>query len=336
MDLTVDSLEAASFAGWSPVRIRGTPAEPLVDWAVIDGPLRDPFFEQSVYRAMQHPFNHVFERTTPLAAFDALDGVFPPAAPAGFVFHMSRSGSTLIAQMLAQLAGAVVLSEPQAVDGMLHLVRTAGWDDDTALRRLRALIGALSRSHGRDARTFVKFHASHVLDLPLIARAFPRTPWIFAFREPRAVLLSQEKNPGTEIIPWTLDPRRAGIEPAALVSMPHGEYRARMLAAFCEAALEHARRGRAEFIDYAQLPDAVFGDVLPFFGVSPTSAETQRMVEAAGIDAKTQAGAFRERDEPKVPAEIEQLAVQWLDPVYAAMRDVRPSSHPEFVEGQIS
>ncbi len=316
----MDSLDAPSFAGWTPVRVRGTPAEPLIDWAVIDGPLGDAFFEQSVYRAMQHPFNGVFARTTPLAVLDAF-GVSPTVAPGGFVFHMSRSGSTLIAQMLARLSGTVVLSEPQPIDGVLRFLRAGVWDDETALRRFRALLGVLRRPHHGERRAFVKFHAWHVLELPFIARAFPETPWIFAFREPRAVLLSQEKDPGAEIIPWTLDPRRAGIEPAAIASMSQGEYCARMLAAFCEAALAHAAGGRSRFLDYAQLPDAVFSTVLPFFDVSPSPDETHRLHEAADFDVKHEGEAFRPERVSRVSAEVERLATLWLDPLYAALRE---------------
>ena len=319
MGSAVDPLTVASLRAWTPVRLRGGAGEPLLDWAVLDEPFTAPFFEQTAHRAMQHPFNAAFTRTMPLAAVDELAAALPPLEPAGFVFHMSRCGSTLISQMLSRLSETLVLSEPQPLDGLLRLRRIGGWDDASAVRRFRGLLQMLCRPLREERRSFVKFQAWHVLELPLIAQAFPATPWIFAFREPRAVLRSQWKVAGSEIVPGALDPRSAGIEPAALPAVPQHEYGARVLAAFCEAALAHAPRGRALFVDYATLPDADFTGVLPFLGVAPTVDETARMHEVATIDAKW-GGAFVPATAPNASAEIESLAAQWLDPAYARLQ----------------
>jgi hypothetical protein len=318
----VGSLDHASLEAWTPIRVHGSAAEPLVDWAVIDAPFTDPFFEQSAHRAMQHPFNQVFLRTTPLDVLDAFPRTLPGGEPNGFVFHMSRCGSTLIAQMLSRLSDTIVLSEPQPLDGVLRLRRAGTLDDESAVRRLRATLGAMSRPRLGERRSFVKFHAWHVVDLPLIARAFPATPWVFAFREPRAVMRSQEKNPGAEIVPLTIDPRIAGVEAGAIASISPAEYCARALASFCDAALANAGRGRAHFVEYADLPGAVFTDVLPSFDVSPDADETRRLREIATVDAKGEGGAFQSATSlPQPSAEIERLASQWLDPLYAAMRE---------------
>jgi hypothetical protein len=321
----VDSVVAvASLDGWTPIRVHGTAAEPLVDWAVIDAPFTDPFFEQSVHRAMQHPFNQVFRRTTPLGVLDAFPQTPPGGEPAGFVFHMSRCGSTLIAQMLSRLSDTIVLSEPQPLDGVLRLRRAGALDDESAVRRLRAMAGAMSTSRRGERRFFVKFHAWHAVELPLITRAFPATPWVFAFREPRAVMRSQEKNPGAEVVPLTLDPRIAGVEPNAIAAISPAEYCARMLAAFCDASIANAGLGRMRFMEYADLPGAVFTDVLPLFGVTPDAEETRRMLEIATVDAKSDGNAFHSEAPAKPSAEIDRLAEHWLDPLYAAMRDFRP------------
>lgn len=304
---------------WTPIRVHGTVREPLVDWAVLDAPSGEPFFEQSADRAMRHPFNQLFSCTTPLEALDVEVDELPVAEPAGFVFHMSRCGSTLIAQMLSRLTSTVVLSEPQPLDGILRLRRLAALDEESALRRFRTMLRTLSRPHRGEQRSFVKFHAWHVLDLPFIARSFPDTPWIFAFREPRAVLRSQENHVGAEMIPGTLDPRFAGIEPAAVTTMSPLEYCARLLSAFCDAAL--ARAASTLFVDYDRLPDAVLTGVLPFFGVASTEEEIRGMREIAQRDTKGRGGEYRAAREPDIPPEIERLATRWLDPAYAAMRD---------------
>lgn len=287
---------------------------------MIDAPFADPFFEQSIHRAMQHPFNQLFGRTTGLDVLDAFSESLPLTQPTGFIFHMSRCGSTLIAQMLSRLSDTMVLSEPQPLDGLLRLRRAGAFDDAAAMRRLRALVGAMARQGRGEPRSFVKFHAWHIVDVPFIARAFPRTPWVFAFREPRAVMRSQEKNPGAEVVPMTLDPRIAGVEPSAIGAVSPAEYCARMLASFCDAAIENAGNGRTRFVEHAGLPGAVFTVMLPLFGISPDPEETQRMLESATVDAKGKGEAFQSAA-PAIPsAEIERLAAEWLDPPYAALR----------------
>ena len=105
--------------GWTPVEF--TAAGPSVEWCDLRGVrFDDPFFEQTVRRAMQDPYRLLFRARTSVAA---LKDVFDRADRlelAGSVFHSSRCGSTLVCRMLGQLAGAVVLSEPPVLDDVLR------------------------------------------------------------------------------------------------------------------------------------------------------------------------------------------------------------------------
>jgi hypothetical protein len=314
----MDAVAAASLRAWTPVRVRLTTGE--IDWALVDQPFAEPFFEQTADLAMQHPFNQVFARRTPLRALDAPRESDPGVAPTGFVFHMSRCGSTLIAQMLARLSATIVLSEPQPLDALLRL-RGRGVDDDTLMHWFRAMVSALAQPRNGERRLFVKFHAWHVLELPFIARAFPDVPWVFVFREPRAVLRSQMRSLGAEVVLGTIDPAYLGLDHAAGYAMPAGEYAARVVGAFCEAALRSTGAGRSAFVDYGTLPGAVFSDVLPFFGVRAGDADAARMRDATALDAKDAGAGFRARAADDDPSgEIERLAATWLDAPYAALR----------------
>jgi hypothetical protein len=314
----LDSLSGAALAAWTPVRVRERTGE--IDWALIDEPFTEPFFEQAADRAMRHPFNLAFARRTPLAALHALHAQAPAIEPAGFIFHMSRCGSTLIAQMLARLPATIVLSEPQPFDALLRL-RERGADDAVAIGRMRAMLGALATRRRGEHRVFVKFQAWHVLELPFIVRAFPDVPWIFVFREPRAVLRSQARNPGAEVMAGILHRSDMESDHSVRDHAPGLEYTARVVAEFCKAALRYAPLGRSAFVDYATLPDAVSSVVTSFFGVPLASTDVERMREAALRDTKADVVASR------VPVlhggddgVIERLAATWLDAPYAALR----------------
>ena len=88
--------------GWLPARaVQGTsPGDPPgFDWAWFGPqPLDAPFYAEAVQRFASRPFNLMFRTRTSLA--DLVAGAETAAAPAGFIHHMSRCGSTLIAQML--------------------------------------------------------------------------------------------------------------------------------------------------------------------------------------------------------------------------------------------
>ncbi len=319
------ALNPASLAAWTPVRVYAGAAEPVVEWALAGAPFADPFFEQSADHAMRHPFNELFARRTSASELEAAHALDPGPAPSGLVFHMSRCGSTLVAQMLAGLRAAVVLSEAQPLDALLRLRRPMAerGEEEKLAGWLRALVGALGRPHAGERHLFVKFHAWHVLELPFIARAFPGVPWAFVFREPRAVLRSQAKNAGAELVAGTIDPAYLELDAASAHALPPGEYGARVLAAFCAAALQGARAGRACFVDYADLPEAVPARLLDFFGVSPGDEDRARMRAAAGLDTKRAGAPFRPGPEPAneaADAEVERLAAAWLDEPYAALR----------------
>jgi hypothetical protein len=160
-----------------------------------------------------------------------------------------------------------------------------------------------------------------VLELPFIARAFPNVPWMFVFREPRAVLRSQLESLGAEALLGTVDTAYLGLEFAAAHAMPSDAYAARVVGAFCAAALRYAETGRSAFVEYAAMPDAVFSDVLPFFGVRAGDAEAARMRDAARLDTKDAGAAFRARaDGAGSPDAVDRLAAAWLDAPYAALR----------------
>jgi sulfotransferase family protein len=316
VDPTLDDLEFGTLRDWTPVRVRFADGEPRVEWALVGERFAEPFFEQTADRAMRHPFNQLFARRTPLGALEELDARDPGPAPAGFIFHMSRCGSTLVSQMLGALPSALVVSEAQPVDAVLTLPRH-DLDEERVMRRLRAVVAALTRPRTAGQRAFVKFHAWHVVELPLILRAFPNVPWVFLFREPRAVLRSQARSPGAETVAGALDPHALGLDVTAAAA-PQDEYRARILAAFCDAAVRCATMGRALFIDYAHLPDAVVSEVLPFFDLAVDADTKDRMRAVAERDAKR--GNTFVPDPHRESADVERLASRWLDPAYAALR----------------
>jgi hypothetical protein len=311
---------------WAPAQIRWTRSGPLVDWCHL-GDLRftDPFFEQTIERAMAHPFNQLFRRSTPLAAMGA--PAEPELRPAGLIFHMSRCGSTLVSRMLAALAENVVLSEPGPLDQILRArSRLPGLTEAQLTGLLRGMTAALGRRrHPEERDLFIKFEGWHLLRFPLIRRAFPDVPWIFLYREPIEVLASIELERPRQMSPGGVDADLLGLDPTHALAMAPAAYGARVLQRICEAALAHAADG-GRLIEYRQLPDAALGEMLAHFGLRYGADALALMREVARFDAKRPDVPYADDGEQKrrsADAETRELSAQRLAPLYAQLETLR-------------
>jgi hypothetical protein len=316
-------MSGVSLDSWLPVGVSWQDGTPEIDWCFAGRErLLEPFFEDTVRRLVARPFNTIFRRRTDAAVLQDWAARRPGLTPDGFIFHMSRCGSTLVAQMLAARSDSVVLSEPAPLDAMLR--PPVPVPEDRHISWLQALVSALGQPRlGQERHYFVKFDCWHVLALPLIRRAFPAVPFVFLYREPRQVLASHLRQRGVQTVPGLVDPRLFGIEPAAAVTMPAAEYCARVLGAICTAA---AREPGGALVNYQQLPEAVFETILPQFGVPVTADSRTAMQEAARRSSKHPTFPFSPKDDaPSIPTEgpAEAAVVAFLDEPYQALEQRR-------------
>ena len=290
----------------------------------------EPFFDQTVQRLVRHPFNQLFCRQTPLEALAGLHAREPGLAPTGFIFHMSRCGSTLISQMLAALPRNIVISEAGPIDAILRArLHAPNVTDDERQRWLQLIVSALGRPRRTTAtHYFIKFDCWHTLDLPLIARAFPGVPWVFVFREPVEVIVSHLRRRGAHTLPWVVEPQLFGLDMETSVQLPPEEYCARVLAAICRAALTHYRAADALLLDYRQLPAAIESHLLPHYRVAYTADERHLLRRAAQFDAKNPALEFADDAAAKQHAATDaarSAAERWLGQLYRQLQTLAPA-----------
>lgn len=112
------------FHGWLPIRIWQVDGQWRVDWCWFGRQrLTRPFFRDDVDLALRLPFNQAFRRETGVDALLDWQASSPGLTPSAFIFHASRCGSTLMAQILAGLQRNIVLSEPPPLDNLLRALR---------------------------------------------------------------------------------------------------------------------------------------------------------------------------------------------------------------------
>ena len=307
--------------GWTPFRAAWHGPEMRVDWCHFGaGRMTEPFFYETIAHAMRAPFNLTFQQRTSLAALAELP---PGLAPSGFVFHMSRCGSTLISQALAAFEGNIVVSEAAPLRAALQAARSGRATPDQARSGFAALVNAYAQPRfSYETRVFVKFMAADVLDIALVRQAFPDVPWIFVTRDPAEIVASQEKITGVDLMRGQIAPALLGLGAEHVWSMDAIAYQAHVLAAFGRAALDAHPSGKGLILDYSDLPEALWTKIPAHFGfgVSPAAAEimwqvSRRHSKAPGTPFSPQqdsnranAAAFRPMTEPVTGAVMASLA----------------------------
>lgn len=312
---------------WLPGAVASCGDALAVDWVHFgDAPLAEPFFEESLQRARRRPINRLLRHRTPLADLAAGGTDEVSDAPDGLIFHMSRCGSTLTAQMLAAMEG-VVISEAAPLDAAVQIAHGRGHvpiEERAAL--LRAMVRALGRGRAGKGRAYIlKLDSWHSLALPLFHAAFPDTPWLFLYRDPVEVLVSHRRMRGFQTIAGAM---------ADLYGIDGGEhmvpeiYVAHVLACICRAALEHRALGRALFLNYRDLPGAIGSRVLPHFGLVAGPEASHAMAEASRRNAKSPGLPF-DRDEASKRSEagpaVRAAAETILRPIHDRLEAIAAS-----------
>ena len=271
--------------GWAVERSISTGSDLQFEWIWLGKKrLTEPFYEDTIRQYRNRPLNRLVRARTSLAALVGHAAAGDIRSPDGFILHMSRCGSTLLAQMLAQLHGHVVVSEAEPLDSVMRwATRDAS---PLQIAALQAIVKALGRTRtGNAQRLFVKLDAWHTLALPILLKAFPGVPWIFLYRDPAEVVASHAQRPGSHVAPGALPADVLAIESADL--LPYHEYCALALARICRAALDHLDMGGGLLVNYCELQPQIPGRLLRHFGIELGAREAAIMAQATAYHSKT-------------------------------------------------
>ena len=242
--------------GWLPIRIQNSSDEPQVTWEPVgNNAFADPFFEDSVRRNHSDPQIGSRRIRTNLAGLSQAAGAHSGPRPrfAGFIHHWSRCGSTLVAQMLAELPGTTVLSEPPPLESLIKRFHARpGTFSTEAPEMLRALVSAWAAAFSASQHLIIKTDAWHILDWTLLVRAFPTVPAIFLYRDPVETLVSHQRRRGWHMVPGALSSHRLGQPASAIDDSDVWEiHAARVLAQLGNAALQAAHSPLVRLVHYS-------------------------------------------------------------------------------------
>ena len=325
-ELTIDR-------GWMPVDAVVVEGRPGLLWMQLaDVSFTEPFFQQTVDRVRaQHP--ECVERFTEFDELLRLEKSLRRVEPAGFIFHSSRCGSTLLANACRSLTNSFVLSEPSAVDKLIARFIT---DTDDVVKQslysvlLRAVVNTLAqRESETEQRLFIKFACCSVSQLRRIQRIWPRVPWIFLYRDPIETIVSNISNPPA----WLLDEDHrvlayiTGTTPAQVAQMSLEELCARSIGSFFATAHTLAN-DNGMLLNYNQLSLPTISGILEFFNACPSAEELERIASVNRIYSK-QVSATREfvpdtdAKQKVASALVREMAERWAMKPYRVLEQSR-------------
>jgi hypothetical protein len=301
-----------------PARSVPTDGAPAFDWLWFGARrLTLSFFEDDMQRAGAMPFNWLFRIRNSLDALLAGAGREPEIPLHGLIYHMSRCGSTLLAQIYAAVPENAVSSEPAPLDGVIQWARQAQVAPESASAAIRAMVGALGRDRGAGTvRHLIKLDTRHAFSLPLIRAAFPEVNWVYLYRNAVEVMVSHMQETGALMAPGVLPEQGLDFGIDGNVSLE--DFAARVLARIGESIIAHQHLGGGMLIAYPDVVDAATGAIAAHFNL-PVDAGTLAIMKAASRrDAKDPQQGFTgdiSRKRAATTDAIEAAVARWLQPV---------------------
>ncbi len=317
---------------WMPIRVAWHQTAPLIDWCYVgEERFTDSFFDQTIENLFQKPFNLLLRPLTTIDVLQECYKIRPGLKPSGFIFHLSRCGSTLVSQMLATLPKNVVISEASSLDWIIRAkVRKPDITDEEQIEWIRWMVAALGQKRSPEAEHFfIKFDSWHTFELDLLKHAFPDVPWIFLYRNPLEVMVSHSKMRGAGTVRGSIDYQIPGLSFPDSLKISQDEYIARFLAKVCEYALQNRENPNGLFVNYTQLPSILTTDILKHFNIEYTDAEIEKINSAARFDAKSPKVEFKtdvQTKQREASDEIREISNKILIPLYEELEKVRYNS----------
>jgi hypothetical protein len=267
--------------GWIPYAFHARTHE--VSWCLPQGRAVQPFYDEYISHCRHDLINTFVSPRTSLKGILQYAEQLPGLPdPSGFIFHLSRCGSTLVSGCLAQLEQCSVLSESPLLTEIL-LAKDISRENKKAL--LSACVYLQSRPSPEQPSAVVKWNAWDIFHWELIGEIWPQVPVLLLARDPVEILASHHKSPGRHM---SGDPSLAHVQDvldagrcADLLS-----HRIRVLKGLMTKMLKVQRDNGVFFCDYRELGESVLMEICAHFGIEVQPHQQSLLREKLTRNAK--------------------------------------------------
>jgi hypothetical protein len=258
-----------------------------------------PFFDETISACRSLPENSaMISSLSNPAILPEWAAQVDAVSPTAIIFHISRCGSTLVSQLLAQQPGNIVLSEVPFFDELLRRGKTDSSFDATALLKAAVELYGKKRS-GTEQSLFIKTDSWHIHFYQQLRQLYPAVPFILLYRRPDEVMRSQQKNRGMQAVQGVLDPEIFGFDKNEILQLSLDAYMGKVIESYLQAfaaILSHDKLAMP--VNYNQGAMAIVHKIAAATGLEISREEMEAMQQRAGFHAKYPGQAF---SEPEVP-----------------------------------
>ncbi len=305
--------EAQSFlANWLPIKYDSHMQ--TISWSLLsDEPFKQPFFDDHISQInRQQLLRSIVRPKTSLQYLVKYQHVLQKSDPTGFIFHLSRCGSTLVSNAFTVLDECWVLSEANV---LTNLLLDQNLDESKKKLALSAILAAQIK-HRQQQYLLVKFNAWDIYFYSLIRHCFTNVPTVFVIRSPEEILASHSKLAGLHMVP-----NNKSIESLLDITPTEQlfDYQCNVLQRLMGKMLSIAQTEPVMIVDYQQLPEAIITDIASHFAIELSAKHQERIQQSNRYHSKIKQQVFISDIEQKrtlLNAQQKDKINQQLMPIY--------------------
>lgn len=290
---------ATALQNWIPYRLSVQDNMPYCHWLYTgDQPFNDPFFDDTIARCKSLPQNsQPFRSGSSVDILPQWAAAIDTVPPAAFIFHVSRCGSTLFAQLLGLPEQHIVMAEVPFIDQLLRLPYQRK-EVDTAL--LQQALPAAFRLYGHkrkgiETHLFVKTDSWHLCFYRQLRQLYPHVPFILLYRSPNEVIQSQRRQRGMQAVQGVIEPAIFGFSQAGIQDYSLDEYMAKVLEHYFMLMLEiTATDANTMLVNYGEPVMEVMQRIAALTGITISEEVARQMEQRSHYHAKHPQQVFQE------------------------------------------
>ena len=309
--IPLQSLSVNLAGVWLPYRYQ--PKRQLINWLIPIGHATEPFQDEYISRCRQHLINQIIQPCTSLEFVLQKTENSIDIEPTGFIFHLSRCGSTLISGCLSELVSTCVFSESPLLTELLL-------DNNLSLAQQKLLIRAFNNLQAaafpNRPKLIIKWNAWDIFRWEMIHELYPNVPAILLVRDPVEILASHQRSAGRhmagDISLADIHPvfARTNVEETLLAR------RSRVLGALLNEMKSVKPSSAILRLDYKNLDVMTIGKICQHFGLQ---ADPEKFTQRLKFHSKTPQVTFSNDVQVKqaIFSHIEKTSIQKsLSPLY--------------------
>ncbi len=280
-------LDISTLDKWIPYKLLGSGDGMFCEWLYTgDEQFREAFFDETLSTCRRLPQNAGPQKNiTDIPTLLERAKKITVAEPSAIMFHISRCGSTIVSQALANNINHIVLSEVPFFDDVLREPSKHAYGQR---RLLKEVIKFYSRQkNGIGNKVFIKTDSWHIMFYKELRSMYPHVPFILLYRNPGEVVRSLNKKPGMHCIPQFVPQELLGIKEQVVTAADFYDYPIKVIEKYLEAYVDiFAKDDNAFLFNYNEGMLKVVADICKVVGVAFAEEDRLQMEERLKYHSK--------------------------------------------------